>query len=169
VAKVELRPQPALQSSDNSTLRYPEVLHAYHLGRYVDPNDGLVMHEQHVVYRVEEISRWDLHPAAGGNYYPAFPPLDAAFSPAPVNDAVLAEVNSQRLATSQIMGQGKRLASSLQQLEKALQDSKTNQEMTVRLRSVVEDLRKRLAALEAAQVSTPTNLPPTNAPTGFDQ
>ena len=102
-----LKPQEPPVPSDN--LRYPEMIRAYHFGRYVDPNDDLVMHEQHVVYRVEENTRWDLHPATG-NSEPALemPSLhDAAFSPVPVNEAVLAEVNSQRMATAQIMAESK--------------------------------------------------------------
>ncbi len=66
--RLALRPQSPPAATDNSTVRYPEVIHAYHVGRYADPNDGLVMHEQHVVYRVEENTRWDFHPSqAGGN------------------------------------------------------------------------------------------------------
>ena len=106
--KLALRPQPPPPAVDNSAVRYPEVVRAYHVGRYADPNDDLVMHEQHVVYRVEENTRWDLRPAnAGGDvFFPAVPsPRDAAFSPLPVNDAVLAEVNAQKLATVQIMVQ----------------------------------------------------------------
>ena len=60
--KVTLRPQSPPPATDNSAVRYPEVVRAYHFGRYVDPNDDLVMHEQHVVYRVEENTRWDLRP-----------------------------------------------------------------------------------------------------------
>jgi len=51
--KLTMRPQqPPGTNADG--IRYPEVLHAYHVGRYADPNDDLIMHEQHVVYRVEE-------------------------------------------------------------------------------------------------------------------
>jgi hypothetical protein len=67
--KLTLRPQqpppPAM-----GDIRFPEVVRAYHVGRYADPNDDLVMHEQHVLYRVEESTRWDLRPAhAGGSVF----------------------------------------------------------------------------------------------------
>ncbi len=92
--KLVLRPQqPPATNADG--IRYPEVLHAYHVGRYADPNDDLIMHEQHVVYRVEENTRWDFHPGPADGNLPALPSRDAAFAPAPVNDAILAEVNSQ--------------------------------------------------------------------------
>ena len=118
--KVTLRPQSPPPATDNSAVRYPEVVRAYHFGRYVDPNDDLVMHEQHVVYRVEENTRWDLRPANAGDdaFFSAVPsPRDAAFSPLPVNDAVLAEVNAQKLATVQIMMEARTLSSALAQFQ----------------------------------------------------
>ena len=75
------------------------------------------MHEQHVVYRVEENARWNFHPGNPcGNAFP-WPsvPRDPASLSFPVNDAIVAEVNSQRLATTQIMAQSK-LVTALQQL-----------------------------------------------------
>ena len=93
--KLVLRPQqPPAPNADG--IRYPEVLHAYHVGRYADPNDDLIMHEQHVVYRVEENTRWNFHPGPADGNLPALPSRDAAFAPAPVNDSILAEVNSQK-------------------------------------------------------------------------
>jgi len=110
--KLTLRPQPSLPVAE--TVRYPEVLRAYHFGRYVDPNDDSVMHGQHTVFRVEENSRWNLHPANDGNEFTLPPsPHDAAFNPTPVNDAVLAEVNAQKLATIQILMQGRSLSAAL--------------------------------------------------------
>ena len=147
--KLTLMPQQPLSPTDNSAVRYPEVIHAYHVGRYADPNDGLVMHEQHVVYRVEENTRWDLHSGAVGADFTV--PRDAAFSPVPVNEAILAEVNSQRLATAQIMVQARKLTAAMAQVHNALQEANTNLQQTVVLRAMVGDLKQRLAALETAQ------------------
>ena len=124
--RLALRPQQPPPAADNSAVRYPEVVRAYHFGRYVDPNDDLVMHEQHVVYRVEENTRWNFHPGPVGGNVPALPARDAAFAPVPVNDAILAEVNSQRLATAQIMVQARTLSSALMQFQSALQQTRTN-------------------------------------------
>ena len=165
-----MRPQPPPPATDNSAVRYPEVIRAYHVGRYADPNDDLVMHEQHVVYRVEENTRWDLHPGRtiGGNAVsPATPPArDAAFSPTPVNDAVLAEVNAQRLATVQIMMEARTLSAALAQFQAALQQTKTNLQETAVLRATVIEMKKRLDALETAQRQPPPSSPnfPTNEP-----
>jgi hypothetical protein len=161
-----LRPQSPPPPATDS-LRYPELVRAYHFGRYVDPNDGLVMHEQHVVYRVEENTRWNLHPGATATLSPAFSgPRDAAFVPAPVNDDVLAEVNAQKLATVQIMSESKVLASALQQLKSALRASRRNQQTAAELQTTMNNLKVRLDALETATprpASSPfstTNEPP---------
>ena len=161
--KLTLRPQqPSSTSADG--VRYPEVLHAYHVGRYADPNDDLIMHEQHVVYRVEENTRWDFHPGPADGNLPALPSRDAAFAPAPVNDAILAEVNSQRLATTEIMMQARTLSAALAQFQTALQQTKTNFQETARLRVTVNEMQKRLDELAAAQVQSPaSNLSTTNA------
>ncbi len=113
------------------------------------------MHEQHVVYRVEENTRWDFHPGPADGNPPALPSRDAAFVPAPVNDAILAEVNSQRLATAQIMMQARTLSAALAQFQAALQQTKTNFQETARLRVTVTDMQKRLDALATAQSQPP--------------
>lgn len=160
--RLTLRPrQPS--ATDTAGIRYPEVLHTYHIGRYADPNDDLILHEQHVVYRVEENTRWDLrpttlHPATivSNAFFPAVPASpDAAFSPAPVNDAILAEVNSQRLATAQIMMQARTLSAALAQFQTALQQTKTNLQETALLRASVNELKQRFDALETAPRQLP--------------
>jgi hypothetical protein len=162
-SKLALHPQSPSSATD--TLRYPEVVHAYHFGRSVDPHDSLVMHEQHTVFRVEENTRWDLHPGAGvGQFSTPVSPPDAAFSSVPVNDAVLAEVNAQKLATGQIITESRTLSAALSQFQSALSQTKTNLEETAVLRTAVSDLKQRLAVLEAAQSSTNSPLSTTNAP-----
>jgi hypothetical protein len=159
--KLTLQPQPPPPATDDA-IRYPEVVRAYHVGRYIDPNDDLVMHEQHVVYRVEETARWNLHPGPAGGGIPPLPPAhDAAFSPAPVNDAILAEVNAQRLATGQIMLETGTLSTALAQFQATLQQARTNLQQAAALRATVNDMRKQLDALEAAREQPPT--PPISA------
>ena len=161
--KLTLRPQQPPPAADNSAVRYPEVVRAYHFGRYVDPNDDLVMHEQHVVYRVEENTRWNFHPGPVGGNVPALPSRDAAFAPAPVNDAILAEVNSQKLATVQIMLEARTLSAALAQFQSALQQTRTNLQQTAALRATVSDMKQRLDALEGPQ-GRPASLSTTNEP-----
>jgi len=165
--KITLQPQQPPVTTDDSAIRYPEIISAYHIGRYVDPNDDLVMHEQHVVYRVEENTRWNFHPGPAGGTVSALPPArDAAFSPPPVNDAILAEVNSQRIATAQIMAQARVLSSALAQIQITLLETKTNLQATAAMRAALGEMKKRLDALEAAQAqsSPPFIAPATNEP-----
>ena len=162
--KLTLRPQQTPATSTDG-VRYPEVLHAYHIGRYADPNDDLIMHEQHTVYRVEENTRWNFHPGPVDGNLPALPPRDAAFAPAPVNDEILAEVNSQRLATTEIMMQARTLSAALAQFQTALSQTKTNLQETARLRVTVNEMQKRLDALATAQEQSPAAiLSTTNEP-----
>lgn len=157
--KLTLRPQqPPPPAKDD--IRFPEVVRAYHVGRYADPNDDLVMHEQHVLYRVEENTRWDLRPSraatiGGDVIFPTRPaPRDVAFSPTPVNDAILAEVNAQRLATLQIMTEARNLSSALAQFQAALRQTRTNLQEAAMLRTSVIQMKKRLDALEIAPVQS---------------
>jgi len=166
--KLTLQPRPPTSAMDESAVRYPEIISAYHVGRYVDPNDDLVMHEQHVVYRVKENTRWNFHPGPADGFVPALPPArDAAFSPVPVNNDILAEVNSQRIATAQIMAQVRVLSAALVQFQAALHQTKTNLQETAVLRAAVIGMNQRLDVLEAVQkreatpaFSTTTNEPP---------
>jgi hypothetical protein len=159
-----VRPQEPPPLADGTGLRHAEVLHAYHVGRYADADDDALMHEQHDVYRLEESARWDLRPGANPALYSV--PRDAAFSPTPVNDAILAEVNSQRLATTQIMAQAKTLTAALAQFQTVLQEAKTNLQETAALRAAVNDLKQRLDALEAAQKQPAPSAVATNEPPG---
>ncbi len=172
VPRLALRPQSPPPAADHSAVRYPEVVHAYHVGRYADPNDDLVMHEQHVVYRVEENTRWDLRSLraatmCGSLAFLTEPaPRDAAFSPLPVNDAVLAEINAQKLATAQIMREARTLSAALAQFQAALQQTTTNLQETAVLRASVIQMKKRLDALETTQgqAAQPSPNSPTNEP-----
>jgi len=170
--KLALRPQQPPAMADNSAVRYPEVIHAYHVGRYADPDDDLVMHEQHVVYRVEENTRWDLQSlrtatigSAPVSTATTAVPRDAAFSPLPVSDAELAEVNAQKLATVQIIMEARTLSAALAQFQTALQQTQTNFQETAVLRASVIAMKKRLDALETAQAQVPASpLSATNDP-----
>lgn len=152
--KLALRPQPPAPLATN-TVRYPEMVRAYYFGRYVDPNDDMVMHEQHTVYRAEENTRWNLQPSPAATIGCApisapDEPCDAAFSPLPVNDAVLAEVNAQKLATTQIIAQSRILSSALSQFETALAQTRSNLQETAALHTSINIIQHRLDALESA-------------------
>lgn len=154
--KLVLRPQTSPSVTD--AVRYPEVVHAYHFGSYMDPSDDLVMHGQHLVYRVEENSRWNLQSlrtatsccnAASANTITA--PHNVAFSPLPVSDAELAEINAQKLATLQILAQAHTLSAAIGKFQRAWEQTETNLQETAALRATVNQLQIRIEALATAQ------------------
>ena len=122
--QVTVRPMPAPAVEPAESVRYAEIIRAYHIGRYVDPNHPDVMHEQHPLFRVEANSRWNLKPGdpcAPGEAL-LNPPRDAAFSPPPTDDALAAEMNRQKEATERVMREASQLARSYEELQKVIKD-----------------------------------------------
>jgi hypothetical protein len=163
--QIVVKPLPSSAVEPVESVRYAEVIRAYHIGRYVDPHHPDVMHEQHPVYRVEAHTRWNLKP---GNPHPAGvsplnPPKDAAYSPPPTNDVVLAELNRQKDATERVMWEASQLARSYDELQKVIKDmtsvAKNHVFMNARLVSAeqrVAEFEKELQKL-TAPLATPTN------------
>lgn len=122
--QVGLRPLPQAAVQQPPDIRYTEIVGAYHVGRYIDPHHPSLMHEAHAMYRLEVPARWDLHPAncATPLILPANSPADAAWSPAPVSDAVIAELNRQKDATERVMWEATILAQSYDDLQKVIAD-----------------------------------------------
>jgi hypothetical protein len=124
VPRVVIKPLSPPADQPVESVRFTDVIRAYHIGRYVDPNHADLMHEQHPVFRVEAHSRWNLKP--GEPYAPSNvllnPPRDAAFSPSPTNDMILAELNRQKDATERIMREASQLARSYEELQKVIRD-----------------------------------------------
>jgi hypothetical protein len=119
-----VRPLPPPPVEPIEVVRYGEVVRAYHVGRYVDPNHPETMHEQHSVYRIEVSARWNLHPGPQNTANLLNPPPDAAFAPPPTNDVLVAEMNRQREATSRVMQEAGRLAQSYGELQGVLAEMK---------------------------------------------
>ena len=139
-----------LPSEGTESVRYSENIQAYNLGRYIDPSDHLVMHERHVVYRVETTAKWNLHPNA-----PVMVPtgpviglVDPARQASPVTPEVVAEVNRQKTATQTIIDQGNRMNQALSQLSQGVSATRQIAEDTAQLKAEAIDTKKRLDALE---------------------
>jgi hypothetical protein len=165
-SQIAVRPLPPPAVEPIEAVRYAEVVRAYHVGRYVDPNHPLAMHEQHPVYRVEASARWNLHP---GPLWPATtnllnPPHDAAFSPPPVNDAVIAEIGRQREATDRVINEARRLAQSHEEFQRVIQQMQTVVTNQVRLSSRLADAEQRVAdfAKDLQRLAAPATAPTTN-------
>ena len=154
-------PGSILTTVDTESVRYGENLKAYSVGRYIDPNDGLIMHEAHTVYRVETTAKWNLHPNApvrlpGG---PVIGIIDPAHKDSPVTPEVVAEVNRQKAATLALMAQGQRMNQSLNQLSKTLSATAQVAAENVELKSEATATEKRLDALEEEFRKTQTEAP----------
>jgi len=122
--QVVLRPTPPPPVEPVESVRYGEVVRAYHVGRYVDPNHPETMHEQHPVYRIEVSARWNLHPGPLNTANLLNPPPDAAFAPPPTNDVLVAEMNRQRETTAWVMLEAAKLAQSYGELQTVLGEMK---------------------------------------------
>jgi hypothetical protein len=165
------RPVPGttLPGDDIESVRYSENIKAYNVGRYVDPNNTLVMHERHVLYRVETTAKWNLHPNAPATVAlgPAVQIIDPAHQNGPTTAEVIAEVNRQKAATQTVIDQGKRLNNTLTQVSTALDASKQIAEQNQQLRTEIDLTKQRLDLLETeirnqqqaspAQRGTPEN------------
>jgi hypothetical protein len=146
------RPVPGttLPGDDIESVRYSENIKAYNVGRYVDPNNAFVMHERHVVYRVETTAKWNLHPNAPATVAlgPAVQIIDPARKEGPTTAEVIAEVNRQKAATQTVIDQGKRLNDSLMHISSALDASKQVAEQNRQLKTDLDLTKQRLDLLE---------------------
>jgi hypothetical protein len=157
-------PPPAVEPIE--AVRYGEVVRAYHIGRYVDPNHTETMAEEHPVYRVEVSARWNLHPGPANAASLRNPPPDAAFAPPPTNDFVIAEINRQHEATALVMQQSVRLAQSYNELQKIFVEMKKvahdNAVLDARLASAeqrVAGFEKELQKITAAPSPSTNDVP----------
>lgn len=142
---VSFNPSSRVASPD--VLRTGEQLREYRFGRYIDPGDPLVMHEGHPVYRVETSANWNLRPGDNPGS-----PRRANQVPETVsaNDAVVAEVNKQRVATRAFTEQAATLNVRLGEMAQAASQTQELAKQNLTLRRDVAALRDRLDALDTA-------------------
>lgn len=142
-------PSTSLPPTAVDSVRYPENVKAYPVGRYVDPSDGLEMHERHTIYRIETTAKWNLHPD-GPPTVPMGPVvgiIDTAKHAAPLNAEVIAEVNKQKAATQALLDERAKLDQTFSQLPNAIQAIKQLEEQNLQLRENISTTQKRLDAL----------------------
>jgi hypothetical protein len=140
-----LRATPVGRPVSTNGLRTEDQLKEYRFGRYVDARDPLVMHEGHPIYRVETSAHWDLRPNKL-----SLSRRDIVQSPSvSANDAVVAEVNKQRAATQAFTEQTATLNQRLNELGKAVAQTKEVAQQDLQLKRDVAALRQQLDVLEA--------------------
>lgn len=160
--QLAVRPAPPAAVAPAESLRYDEVVRAYHVGRQVDPNHPGMMAEGHPVYRIEVSSRWNLHPGSPNAANLLNPPPDAAFAPPPTNDVVIAEMNRQRDATALVMQQAARLAQSYQELQKVFGEMKTVAQNNALLNARLAATEQRVTVFEKEMQKITASPSPTN-------
>src|SRR3984957_14694451 len=105
---------------DPASVRTPEKLKAYPVGRYEDPNDPDVMHEDHTVYRAETSPDWNTDPNEPTSL-PLGPGEMAAADPAQEHTALTAELEQRLKQEDQLLQttyeQNERLAQEIQTLQ----------------------------------------------------
>lgn len=145
------------------TVRYPELIKSYHIGRHVDAQDRLLMHEGHPFYRVESFAAWNLHSPPPGVVQPVSVAslTNSAFATPPLNDGVIAELNRQREITLAVTRQAESLNQSLKQFNESLAGTRALAQQNQRLRDQITNAEKRLTVLEAElrQKPQPTTTP----------
>ena len=103
-----------------ASVRTPEQLKAYPVGRYEDPVDPDVMHEGHTVYRAETSPEWDTDPNEPTSL-PLGPGEMAAADPSQQHVALTAELEQRLKQEDQLLQttyeQNKRLAQEIAKLE----------------------------------------------------
>jgi len=120
---VDVSPGPLPQkhdASDPASVRTPEKLKAYPVGRYEDPNDPDLMHEGHTVYRAETSPDWNTDPNAPTSL-PMGPGEMATADPSQQHIALTAELEQRLKREEQLLQttyeQNERLAQEIAKLE----------------------------------------------------
>lgn len=162
-------PGTTLPAEGIESVRYAENLKAYPINRYVDPSNRGVMHEGHVLYRVETSARWNLRPNRPVPV-PRGPAVAAVSNPAlhasPLPGELTAELARQKEATRTVIGQGERLSSSINRLQAALDQTAQTAEEQRKLRAELLAAKNRLDQLERERAETVrAENPPTPGPT----
>jgi hypothetical protein len=123
-------PGPLPQKHDNpdtASVRTPEQLKAYPVGRYEDPNDPDVMHEGHTVYRAETSPQWDTDPNEPTSL-PLGPGEMATADPSRQHIALTAELEQRLKQEDQL------LQTTYEQNERLAQEIKTLQDQIPHVR-----------------------------------
>ena len=106
--------------SDPASIRKPEQVKAYPVGRYEDPDNPDVMHEGHTIYRAETSPEWDTDPNEPTSL-PLGPGEMAVADPSQEHTALTAELEQRLKQEDQLLQttyeQNERLAQEIKALQ----------------------------------------------------
>ena len=148
-------PEPLPQTHtvcDTSSVRTPEKLKAYPVGRYEDPNDPDVMHEAHTVYRAETSPEWNTDPNAETSL-PLGPGELAVADPSQQHTELTAELE-QRLKQEEQL-----LQTTYEQNERLAQEIKALGDQVPHVRLSVPDAPSPPSSVAASEPKPQTDSP----------
>jgi len=135
-------------------VRTEELVKAYPVGRYTDPNDPDTMHERHTLYRREESANW--------NYLPDQPealPLGPVVAESNPSSSYYVKTDAE-LMNAQQKAQADALAEQNRALQKRIADL---QQKDSGNQSEIAQLKKQLASIPKPAPATPTATPPSSS------
>lgn len=144
-----------LKPGETVSVRHPEVIKAYPVGRYTDPRRRGVMHESHTIYRVESSPKWNLTRPRGTSTIPIPTTADSK----PSGSELTVELNRQRQATQAVIQGGQVVSDKLTEMTAALQQNRVLAEQNAAMRKELQDTRQRLETLEGEMRSRLLDLP----------
>ena len=151
-----------LKRGETASVRHPEAVKAYPVGRYVEPRKRGVMHEAHTIYRVESSPKWNLTRPSG----PPTIPAPATTASKPSGNELTVELNRQRQATQAVIQGGQIVSDKLTEMTAALQQNRVLAEQNATMRKELQATRQRLETLEEEMRSrlpaTPQSAPTTD-------
>lgn len=133
-----------LKRGETASVRHPEVVKAYPVGRYVEPRKRGVMHEAHTLYRVESSPKWNLTRPSG----PPTIPVPTSTAAKPSGSEVTVELNRQRQATQAVIQGGQVVSGKLTEMTAALQQNRVLAEQTAAMHKELQATQQRLETLE---------------------
>jgi hypothetical protein len=151
--RVEI-PAAEVIADDMRKVRTQEIVKAYPVGRYTDPNFPDQMHERHTIYRREQSAQWNYRPSKP--YALPLGPVAATSNPSP---SYFAKANTEQINTQQ-----KAYAESLLEQNIALKkrvDALQQKDSTIHdLQAEIERLRKEVESRPPQQSAPPNGEEP---------
>jgi len=138
----------SLTTEQKRNLRSPETLKKYAIGRYVDPSNGLVMHEAHDVYRVEATSKWNRRPLRAKSRIDDPNPRSLALHHEAELNQFRQSLRRERASAKAAMAATETMQTQIKPLAKAVENAKALAEQNA-------ILRQKLRA-QNQPISTPT-------------
>jgi len=142
-------PVSAVPARSAASVRTPETVKAYPVGRYTDPNFPDEMHERHTVYRREQSADWNYRPSEP--YALPMGPSVAKSNPSPsYYNKTEAEMNAQQRAYAEaLMEQNRAMKARIESMQQ-------NATKVLGLEQEIDRLKKQLDAQPSPQ---PDNAP----------